>query len=340
MERRAPLCSSGPLTGFTLIEILVVMSILAVLLGLTTGALSRAGKAGVLDGGARVVRSALERARLLAFSQSSLSKVTIVPPSRAAQFVPGRIQMQVSRIAASWHFDDPDPAVGGDGSTLSAFGAAPTQGYVRNGMQLTSVSRLRAPPISKSPTHDPKHGFALELYVRPDAPGTIAAFAGDTGDSSGFALRLNPDGSLVAEANVRADVPTLAITTRPRVIEMGQWAKVAISHDGVELTVAAHNVIEGRKPDVHEIVSEPGDALVLGNGMSGTIDEVIYRTAGDLEPFEIDRQVDVNLNYPTSVRFNQEGRLNERFHTEPVTIPLSHEGRTVTITVDMAGVIR
>ena len=80
--------------------------------------------------------------------------------------------------------------------------------------------------------------------------------------------------------------------------------------------------------------------LVLGNGFSGVIDEVVYKTVSELDPFEIDRVVDVNLNYPRTVRFNQEGRLNERFHTEPVLIPLSHEGRTVTITVDMAGVIR
>jgi hypothetical protein len=87
-------------------------------------------------------------------------------------------------------------------------------------------------------------------------------------------------------------------------------------------------------------VSEPGDGLVLGSGFSGVIDEVVYRTVSEQEPFEIDRQVEVGLNYPTSIRFNQEGRLNERFHSAPVEIPLTHERRTVKITVDMAGVIR
>jgi prepilin-type N-terminal cleavage/methylation domain-containing protein len=326
--------------GFTLMEIMVVMSILAVLLGLTAGALQRAGKSGVLDGAARVVRSALERARVLALQKSALSKITIVPGKQGAPFTPPQIRMQVSRVAGSWHFDDADPSVGGDGATVTLLGAGPAEGWVRSGMQLTPISRIRTAPVSRAPTMDPRFGFSLEMMVRPDGPGTLAAFAGESGDSSGFALRLNADGSLAAEATVRAEKGSLSVQTRPNVIEMGEWVKVAIAHDGVELTVSAHNVIEARAPDLHEVVTEPGDALVLGNGFSGVIDEVVYRTVSDLEPVNVDQQVEIGLNYPTSIRFNQEGRLNERFHSAPVAIPLTHERRTVTITVDMAGVIR
>jgi prepilin-type N-terminal cleavage/methylation domain-containing protein len=322
--------------GFTLIEILVVMSILAVLLGLTAGMMQRASKAGVLDGVGRVVGKALERARMLAMSRNTLSRITVVPP---AQGQAGQVTMQVGRIAGSWQFDEADPAVGGDGSTLRLLGAAPGPGFVRTGMVVTSVSRISGPPLNRAASHDPRFGFSLEMQIKPDSQGTIARFGPDTGDSGSWALRLNDDGSLAADATVRAENATLQVQTRPKVIEMGQWAKVAIAHDGVELTIAAHNVIEARVADLHEIEADPAAALVLG-GFSGTIDEVVYRTVSDLDPFEIDRQVTVSLNYPLSVRFNQDGRLNERFHTGPVEIPLSHEGRTVTVTVDLAGVIR
>jgi prepilin-type N-terminal cleavage/methylation domain-containing protein len=331
----------APGSGFTLLEILVVMSILAVMLGMTVGALTRSGKAGVLDGAARVVRSALERARVLALSKSSLSRVTIVPPSRT-NLAPARILLEVSRVAGSWSFDGEgaDQNLGGAGSTLTSFGAAPVAGFVRNGMQFTGISRMKGPPLTRAPSHDPRHGFSLEMMVKPDTAGTLASFGGDSGDSPAFALRLNADGSLAADTTVRAEIPTLTVQTRPQVIEMGQWAKVSVAHDGVELYVAAHNVIEARVADQHDVVTAPSDALVLGGGFSGVMDEVLYKTVSAQDPFEIDRQVDVKLNHPLSVRFNQDGRLNERFHDQPVEIPLAHENRTVTIKVDMAGVIR
>jgi hypothetical protein len=120
---------------------------------------------------------------------------------------------------------------------------------------------------------------------------------------------------------------------------MGQWAKVSIAHDGVEFSVAAHNVIEARKADLHEIDAERSGALIIG-GFAGLVDDVIYRTAGELEPFDLDPQVNVKLASPLTVRFDVDGRLHERFHEGPVEIPLEHEGRKITVTVDPAGIIR
>jgi hypothetical protein len=315
------------------------MSILAVLMGLTTGALTRAGKAGILESGARVVRSGLHRARSLALAGSTLSKVTITPSRPDG--TPAVITTHVSRTAGSWHFDgESDVGIGGDGVTMRLLGASPVPGFVRDGIAVTAVSRAIGPPIDNAPTQDPRLGFALEMRILPSGPGTIARFGGTEGDSGTFALRLNEDGSLAAEATVRgAENSGLNVQTRPKVIEMGQWAKVGISHDGVELAVTAHNVVEARVADLHDLETEPSSALVLG-GFSGIIDEVIYRTVGETDDFKLDRQVAVDLNYPTTVRFNRDGRLNERFHNQPVVIPLSHEGRTVSITVDLAGVTR
>jgi prepilin-type N-terminal cleavage/methylation domain-containing protein len=322
--------------GFTLLELLAVMAILAVLMGITVGALQRSGKAQVVDAAARVVKSQLERARHLALKNSTLSKITIIPQTNTTSAM---IRGQVSRIAGSWHFDESEPAIGGDGSTLRMFGAAAAPGVVRSGLTVSPVARVQGPKLTGAPTHDPRFGFSLELNIKPEGPGVIARFGPDTGDSGSFLLRLNDDGSLAGEAAVRTVDKGLTVQTRPKVIEMGQWAKVAIAHDGVEFSIAAHNVIEARTPDLHELETDPASALVIG-GFLGTVDEVIYKTVGDLDPYEIDRLVSVKLNYPLTVRFNRDGRLNERFHTEPVVIPLSHEGRTVEVTVDLSGVIR
>jgi prepilin-type N-terminal cleavage/methylation domain-containing protein len=337
IRRTAGAGSRAP--GFTLVELLVVMTVLAILLGLTAGALTRAGKAGVLDGAARVIRSGLHRARGLALAGGTLSLVTVTPPPAPAGG-PIVVTTQVSRIAGSWHFDgESDVGVGGDGATLQFFGAVSGPGFVRDGIVMTPASRAVAPAIDRAPKQDPGLGFSLDLMIRPEGPGTIAQFSAPDGDTVSFRLRLNDDGSLAAEATVIAEQTDLSLQTRPKVIEMGQWARVAIVHDGVELQVTAHNVVEARVLAQARVDVEPDGALRLG-GFAGTIDEVVYRTVGDTDPFEVDGQITTSLTRPVVIRFNRDGRLNERAHAEPVEVPLSHESKTVTVTVDLSGVIR
>src|SRR5262249_26348888 len=64
--------------GFTLIELLTVMAVISVVFGLAVGSLARSGKAGALEGAARVARSNLMRARMLAISDGALSRVTLL----------------------------------------------------------------------------------------------------------------------------------------------------------------------------------------------------------------------------------------------------------------------
>lgn len=313
------------------------MTIVSVMLGLTAGALTRSGKASVLDSGVRVLRSGLSRARSLSIAGSTLSSVTISPPATpgGAAFV----RTLVSRTAGSWNFDGEDLGVGGDGAGLRLIGASGGPGRVRDGLVLTPAARVQGPSLDRAPAHDPSAGFSLELWMQPSGPGPIAKFSGADGDTAAFSLRLNEDGSLSAEATVRAENSVLKAQTSPKVIEMGQWARVGVMHDGVEFSITAHNVVEARTPDLHKIAADPLGALTLG-GFVGVIDDVVYRTVGEVDPFEIDRLVSLDLKYPTTVRFNRDGRLNERFHSGAVVIPLSHEGRTVVVTVDSAGVIR
>ena len=166
----------------------------------------------------------------------------------------------MSRIAGSWHFDESDP--GGRRRRLDAAARSarrPVPGFVRNGVLLTPVvagargraSTARRPTIRASDSRS-------KCRSSPGLPGTIARFGRDTGDSGSFLLRLNDDGSLAADATVRTENATLSVQTRPKVIEMGQWAKVAIAHDGVELTIAAHNVIEARDARPARARGRPG----------------------------------------------------------------------------------
>ena len=56
--------------GFTLMELLTVMALIAIVFGLAVGSLARSGKAGALEGAARLARSHLLRALSLIHTEN------------------------------------------------------------------------------------------------------------------------------------------------------------------------------------------------------------------------------------------------------------------------------
>ncbi len=333
--------AKAPGSGFTLMEVLVVMTIISVVLGISAGMLARAGRAGVLDGAARVTRVALQRARALSRTEGILSRVTLTPFNEKT----GRranIAASWSRIAGSWHFDDTGPDLGLGGNQIFAriVGGSPCDGRVRGGVRLVAAGRISAPSILEAPTHDPEHGFTIELDIKPDGAGRVVAFGGGTQSGvSSFAIHVDDDGSLSAFVTTQPEGYVAKLKTSPGVIEMGEWARVGLFYDGVDVALTAHGVIEARVQEVRLVEVPPDGALTIG-GFSGIVDEVLYRTASEDEPFELEPGVDFKFTAPLTVRFDGEGRLNERFHRERVTIQLTHEAKTATVTVDLAGVIR
>jgi prepilin-type N-terminal cleavage/methylation domain-containing protein len=334
-------------SGFTIAEVLVVTTILAVLLGFSANALSRAGQGAALGGSVRVTHAALTRAKQLARADRALSSVVCMPGDPATG-APGSLQVRLSRRAATLNFDAADNGrtpMGDAREALLAGAVLVDGGTVRKAAKLAGGGRILGPALSSAPTFDPSAGFIFEADLMPSGPGQIVRL-GSGADAYAFALLLEQDLSLTAEIMVRladrpGDEPVVRrAKTAAGVVESDAWNRVGVAYDGVALVVTAHGVVEAETLVAGEASSAPDYTFMIGGGVAGLVDGVRYVTVGIGEPFSLERGVAFDIKTPLTIRFDEEGRLDRRLHGEPVRLRLVQEERIEEVAVDLAGVIR
>ena len=332
--------ASSQADGFTLVELMVVCAIMAVLMGMGAGALSRVGLSSALDGGDRMVRSALARARSTARDQAALSSVAIVPATATHD---ARIAMALTRDAGTWHFDHSDGALlmAGHNNVSRLSGAS-----LEPGGTVRSCARLNGGSVvcGDSPYYDPVRGFAVEMDVAPDADdrgriraGTLASFG------QAFSLEITEEGGLRAQVTLQPQGEVVEVKTIPGLFAPWRWARVGLTWDGLDLTVYAHNVLVAAKSALPNLLVPPGrDAHLTfgGGGFEGRIDEVVYRTVDEEQVEELDGAVEIPLQAPLLVRFDADGRLDPRIHDAEVVIPIEVEGERREVHIDLSGVVR
>ena len=327
--------------GFTLVEVLVVTTILAVLLGFSANALSRAGQGAALGSSSRLTRAALQRAKQLARTDRALSSV-LVDPGDAAAGRPGALTVRLARRAVTMSFEESDNGRTPMGDAISGtlLGAVIVPGgTVRQAAQLAAGARIRGPALTSAPSHDPSLGFSLEMDVLPTGPGALARF-GSSSDEFAFSLSLEADLSLMAEVMFAPEGTIRRLRTPPSVVAADAWNRVGVAYDGVSLIVTSHGVVEGIMEETRGLMVPKDGALVIGGGVAALIDTVTYVTVSEGEPFNLERGVTFDLKAPLSIRFDGEGRLDRRTHGGTVMVALVQEERREEVTVDLAGVIR
>lgn len=337
--------------GFTLMEMLTVMAVLAVVFGLSVGSLARSGKAGALESSSRVARSHLLRARLLSLSGGSLSRVEFRPadPEKNER---ASVTTEFTSQVGTWHFDDDEKGLftlAGGGVRSKVFGGTFTSdGRLRGALELNPMTRVVSPPVEEAPTFDPRRGFLLRMDVFPASGGTVARFVPEKGEGEAFVLRIDDDGSLSAEIETIPDPVYEAQTkkdrrvklkTAPAVIEMRQWSRVGFAYDGVTAEIFANGVSEATAEDARDVAVAPASCLIFG-GYTGYLDEAEYFTTTAPERKEFEAGVDLESKAPLAVRFDRTGRLNENFHRAPFAVTLALEGRRETVSVDPSGIVR
>ncbi len=337
-------------SGFTLMELLTVMALIAIVFGLAVGSLARSGKAGALEGAARLARSHLLRARMLALSGGALSRVEI-RPANPETGVRAALVTEFTRAAGTWHFDDPQgfTAMAGEGVKSKLIGAALVKdGTLGGGVEMTAASKVVSPPIEEAPSFDPTRGFALYLDVMPASGGTVARFGEPNGGRESFVLAMDDDGSVSAEIEMKFDAAYEAAKQKGRrvklktgaaVIEKGVWSRIGLAYDGVTAELFVNGVAEASAAEARDLEVAPGSALVFG-GFSGNLDEAEYHTATAAEVKDLEAGVDLDAATPMVFRFDREGRLNALYHTGPAFAVLVLEGRRETVTVDPSGIVR
>ena len=323
--------------GFTLMELLIVFSIMAVLFGLSIGAFARISRGSLLDANELAVRAALLRSRINARTKATLTSVTVVPAD-IKRGIPALLRSAYTVTAGSWHFEE------ASGKTL---------GGKNRWAMLRSVTRGDEGTVGRcamfngggtivSEPHadlDPTHGFSfsMDLMVAPENSGAKLFSYGDT-----FSLQLGEKGDLIGFVTLDAENEEVRLQTGPDVIEPDAWTRVALIFDGLELMVVSHNVIEARKK-VSSPLRRPKaqERLTIGSGdLKGRVDEVLYQTMIFEEDEQLDPDIDFQIQPPVTVRFDVDGRLDPRVHSGHVVIPMTMEDERVIITVKAGGVIR
>jgi prepilin-type N-terminal cleavage/methylation domain-containing protein len=337
--------------GFTLVELLTVMAVIAIAFGLAVGSLQRTGKAGALDGATRLVRSHLTRARMLAISGGALSRVRI-DAAEPEKNLRARVTTEFTRAAGTWHFEDrtATKALYGENMFSTVIGAVPIEdGSFRSGVDLFAAARIVSPTLDEAPTFDPTRGFAFFCDVFPSGAGPIVRFGKPAGGGDAFLLSYAEDGSLTAEVGLVFD-PALetqqkidrrrTLKTRPGVVEKNAWARVGLSYDGVTIELFAHGVAEAIVQETRDVEVASGSALVFGGGFAGRFDEAEYFTTSAPEVVEFESGVDLSGATSVVVRFGRDGRLNEKFHAAPVVAKLVLDGDSAAVAVDVSGIVR
>jgi len=310
--------------GFTLVEMLVVLSILGILMGISIGAFRRAIPS--RDVARNAVLDALRQARLFAIAESSPATVRLDPGG--AERWP-TVTALGRRTIAGWHLEGTDL----DGWPDAAHGAGleeEPRGAVGRAVRLADDQPSWI-DFGTTPAFDAADGFALECFVRIDEPRSQALFA----KGRGFSLRCESDGGLSAQVRVlgrdeRGDPrPAFqSVRSDEPVLVPGRFIKVAVTFDGLQLrmsvddAVVAELVLQART----EFMPDRDASLLCGvlDAPAGlALDEVKWGIfAGSVQELR-DMEVGPGLRL---VRFGPDGGLDPRFHGGPAELCLLTPG--------------
>jgi prepilin-type N-terminal cleavage/methylation domain-containing protein len=325
--------------GFTLIELLAVMAIVGLLIGFSMGGLARTTQGSALQGSVRLLRSSLQMARRSAVEQGALARLLLAPGS------PATLRLETVRDAVTIAFTESE-----GGTVLAGRNRRATLRGVKlvEGGTVRSCAEFRGEgTVTLDPGEDlvPRRGFslALDVWPDPDSPGGELASFGRL-----FVFRMTAEGALAATLECEGAGSLLEIATADGVIAPGVWSRVELHFDGIEVAVHAHGVVEARKAAGDEqvpirelVLPESTDRLRLGaRGFTGFLDEVIYRTLEETQVVELERGVELLLEHPLELRFDDRGRLDSRIFPGGMTLRLRLEEEVRVVTVDRDGVIR
>lgn len=311
--------------GFTLAELMVVLGLIAAIASVALAMIRKQDPQAILDASAKLVRANLRVARNSARKAGTAALVRISTTDRTVQAFP-------SDIGGNWHFED---MTGSRGSRISGAAIVP-------GGKLGMCARAGGAAIDLGdyPYFEAKDGFRFEVAIKPEIMGANEII----NRPGAFRLALLESGGLVGEIHCGEGNETVRIETRGGLVRTGEWTRVAIAYDRLELALEANGVTYARIQETRP-VNEPSGSLTLGGkgGLQGFFDEarldVVIADAAE----EINKRIDIAGQGDIVARFDELGRLDRRFHERPVEILMTvgeGEGMKKTVVkVDLSGVV-
>lgn len=322
---------SADRSGFTLLELLVVVSVISVLMGLGVGYLSKSG--GGLAEAQAAIGAQLRTAALTARTRGLPTEVRIEPGKVGGR---GRVAARVQEPLLTLHFE-PEEKTLNPGFAPQVFGLDEPKGRFGHGRKglATQKEPLAMVPLPL-PAADLRLGFALrmEVLLHERQQAVLARI--------GTYLELGLDGSGRPRASMvqRGDegrggaIVTLA-AREP--LPLLRWVTVELTHDGRSLTCLVDGAEVARADAGGRLMQGGEDRLDLSPGdapLNGVLDEVQLFAFVEAEPLDLPAELEVEQ--PVIVAFGRDG---EPIAPPPIALRVVRENRTETLRVKRGGVL-
>ena len=337
-------------SAFTLVELLVTLSIVAFLLLAGVGTYWRMSRGFALRAGVSSVESVMRGARAFAVRGRSSAVVVLDPVPQNPYDPIERIHALGKRTVSCWHFEADQidgtklkGALGQEGAIAGVASSVPG----KIGRALTFDGHSTAITVNSPYLHEIRDGVFVEAYVRPDPADALSAGAvlpivsKSDGTHSTFwlALSYQPTSSqdlFRLHGGVRTESATLSART-DSLIRAGEWTHVAMAYiqdardeDGDPVGVVLR--INGQEVALFDVTADTGklerntSPLLIGKEggahFKGRLDELMIGSLVAGELFNLPKNTEVLADPGSSdgrVHFDDEGKLDTRYHGRIVT---------------------
>ncbi len=326
------------ITGFTLLELLIVTSIIAMVAGMSLAFLSRVGRSLAVTTFRGQVNAIVRAARNTAITENGPVTVVVDPGGN-------EISAVVRRTVGFMQFEPGREAEGAFGLTASFHGETEsTWGKIGGALRLGRGANL---DLGVEP-FDFVEGGAVELWLMPDAP--VGGGRGGIVVSKGQSYGLEVLGDGIVSGFFRLDGKQQVESPEP--IPFGRWTHVELVYD----TEALRLLLDGRevatwrpKPGEAPPRPEPDASAPLRVGdprrpFAGRVDQFRVSEVFREEPHRAPVGVEIVAPATTARRitFLGSGGLDPRRHFRPemITLRSTVTGKVETVEVGLTGEIK
>jgi len=318
--------------GVTLLELMVVMSIIAVLLGIGMAMLTESRK----DMGLRAARATtLGICRFARTGARNARAPVILRVDPAGRW----LTTVVRRPMAAWHFDDGSLA-GAMGHTAEIHeGKIVDDGHVGSGVLFTAKSASSTKTEKggwidggRVPMMAPDQGLIVEVWYRPVANRTQRVLIRKSGE---FGILIDKGGVPAAFVGTEANGVDLKATGAA--IPESRWTKLGLMWDGKVLTLSVND---------HPLARKAGTAVFAMGDAHVTIGSQEFPLDGEVDEVRIDALIEgsrynlpdgLSIEGPPEIRFDATGALDADLHTGPATLTVKSPVDSASVTVNMLG---
>jgi prepilin-type N-terminal cleavage/methylation domain-containing protein len=284
--------------GFTLVEVLVVLSLLAVLMGLSVGLLQRSQSGNKLVLAARTLAEQLASARAHSYGSNTAYVLVHTTPEGLTTYRTYR-----NRQLLAWTAED---FVKASKNVIRRTGGVEISTDVGLEGRYAVFERSGSIDLGDRPWLDFPDGFAIECRLNPKAGGPLfqrrdvlavnveAGSAGRLGLSA--RIRLQPDAQGQGEGWHELRTGTMEAETVPEwsaPLLPGRWHDIRVGYDRNVFTIHVDGRLRAIQSDRKNLMQHNDDPLIIGGGYVGGFDSLVISgiLEDDQDRFEVPAEV-------------------------------------------------